>query len=90
VSALPLYLLLAALSAPWWLPLLRVLLADLRVAGEPDEDTVPRSASLRASPLRAVDADTRTPLNRVLAFRGVARRVESRRRWEGGFGRRGL
>ena len=90
MSAAPLYLSLAVLSAPAWLPLVRALLDDLRVAGEPVEDDAPRPSALRASPVRAIDAETRAPLNRVLAFRGVARRVESRRRWEGGFGRRGL
>ena len=90
MSAAPLYLALAALSAPLWLPLVRTLLADLSMAGEPPEELAPRPLAVRASPVRAIDADTRAPLNRVLAFRGVARRVESRRRWEGGFGRRGL
>jgi hypothetical protein len=41
-------------------------------------------------PIASVRARARVPLNRVLAFRGVARRVAARRRWEGGFGRRGL
>jgi hypothetical protein len=33
---------------------------------------------------------SRVPLHRVLAFRGVTREGAARRRWEGGFGRRGL
>ena len=32
----------------------------------------------------------RVPLNRILAFGGVARRVAARGRWQAGFGRRGL
>lgn len=35
----------------------------------------------------SVPEHSRVPLNRVLAFRGVSRRVSARRRWQGGFGR---
>ena len=90
MSGLPLYAVLAALGAPWWLPLFRVLLADVAQAGRSPEAGRAPVIAPRMEARRAIDADTRAPLNRVLAFRGVARRVAGRSRWEGGFGRRGL
>lgn len=91
VSAVPLYLALAAGSAPWWWPLLTSLLREVSAAGEAHEGE-PQRKNVPALPraVRAVAPETRTPLNRVLAFQGVGRRVSARRRWEGGFGRRGL
>lgn len=81
-------LLLMALTWRWLRALARALWADLKVAMDAPEpeDAVPARRALDAPAL--VDGHTR--LNRVLAFQGVARRVRARRRWEGGFGRRGL
>lgn len=91
MSAALLYLTFAAVSAPLWWPLFRTLLADISAAGElPEPDAPEASTRVRHLGLRAVDADSRAPLHRKLAFQGVARRVAARRRWEGGFGRRGL
>lgn len=78
------------LSAPWWAPFVRALLADVKRAGDEPEAVAPRLAPRPLAAPRRIDADTRTPLNRLLAFRGVAQRVAARRRWEAGFGRRGL
>jgi hypothetical protein len=80
---------LAVLTARWWWAVGAALLEDLRKASEPFEALPERARVVRHGPM-AVGERSRVPLNRVLAFRGVARRVSSRRRWEGGFGRRGL
>jgi hypothetical protein len=87
LTAIGLALLL--LTARWWLPLLAALLGDLRAASAASEAWTDPEGELtsRAAPARA---DSRIPLNRVLAFRGVARRVSARGRWQAGFGRRGL
>lgn len=85
-----LVLALAALSARWLWVLGATLLRDLDAAsGASVHVTVPPEDSTLGRPT-VVEAHSRVPLNRVLAFRGVARRVRARRRWEGGFGRRGL
>jgi len=89
VTRAALYLVFFALNAPWWAPLVRALLADVRRAAD-EPEALPRLAPRPLGAPRLVDADTKAPLNRVLAFRGVARRVAARRRWEAGFGRRGL
>lgn len=86
-SAWPLTI-LALLALPWWWPLWRTLLSDLwTAAGEP-HSAPPPSPALRLGPPAV--AGGRVPPNRLLAFQGVRRRVAARRRWEGGFGRRGL
>jgi hypothetical protein len=83
------YLALALLGARWWWPLWRTLRAELRAAAEPMAAlTYRRVAPQRAPP--PIAEESRVPPQRVLAFRGVARRVAARRRFEGGFGRRGL
>ena len=87
VYAAWIYALLALATARWWWSAFRALLADLQRAGEPLERPPVRDGLPRPLPL---EAESRTPLNRVLAFRGVARRVAARQRWEAGFGRRGL
>jgi len=79
-------LLLAVLTARWWWALGAALLEDLRTASEPPE-ALPRRPRVPPAPFVA---GSRVPPNRVLAFRGVARRVAARGRWEAGFGRRGL
>jgi hypothetical protein len=84
------YAALVVLSARWWWPLFQTLRVDLRRASDGFE--APPSVR-RPDPRRApapLSVESRTPLVRVLAFRGVARRVAARRRWQGGFGRRGL
>lgn len=88
-----LLLVVAALTVRWWWTAFATLLADLRVAGEvggQEEATPARSPGLPEAVRGALLAREHTPLQRQLAFRGVARRVAARRRWEGGFGRRGL
>ena len=87
VHAAWIYALLALLTARWWWSAFRALLEDVRRAGEPLEGPPVRDGLPRPLP---VGSESRTPLNRVLAFRGVARRVAARQRWEAGFGRRGL
>ena len=81
-------LLLIAFTWRWLLALARALRDDLLVAMEAAEpEPVPPARHPLAAP---VVVDGHAPLNRVLAFQGVARRVRARRRWEAGFGRRGL
>jgi len=80
---------LVVLTARWWWVLGAALLRDLEAASEP-YGVLPATSEDSPSGRPTLDADSRVPLNRVLAFRGVARRVSARRRWEGGFGRRGL
>lgn len=87
VHAAWIYALLALLTVRWWWSAFRALLEELRRAGEPLERPPVREGLPRSLP---VEAESRTPLNRVLAFRGVARRAAARQRWEAGFGRRGL
>ncbi|NOT29942.1 MAG: hypothetical protein HOP15_05775 [Planctomycetes bacterium] len=85
------YAALALATAHWWWAALAVLLRDLRAAGKQFESPhalAPARAQRGHS--APIEVESRTPLNRVLAFRGVARRVAARQRWEGGFGRRGL
>jgi len=81
-----LFALVAVLTLRWWLAAARAFLADLRVAGEatPEE----RAPGALRPPVDL--ARDRTPVNKQLAFAGVSRRAAARRRWEGGFGRRGL
>lgn len=81
--------LFALLTWRWWLPVGRALLEDLRAASEePGARPLPRTgAPLGPRPLAA---ESRVPPNRLLAFQGVRRRTAARRRWEAGFGRRGL
>lgn len=81
--------LLVLATARWWWVAFRALVSDLWVAGEPFESRESAPVPRRRGPF-AVLVPGRTPLNRVLAFRGVARRVAARERWEAGFGRRGL
>ena len=80
---------LVALTARWWWALGAALLEDLHRAAESPEALPDPPRISRSRPTR-VGAGSRVPLNRVLAFRGVAHRVTARRRWEAGFGRRGL
>jgi hypothetical protein len=79
-------LVLLAATWRWWRALAAAFLDDLRAATSPPEvrlearaDGTPASEPVRAA-----------PVNRRLAFRGVARRRAARRRWQAGFGRRGL
>ena len=89
MSSLPVYCTLALVTVRWWWPTLRALLADVDRAGAREfPAAAPARHSVRTPP--PLDGDARTPLNRVLAFRGVAQRVAARGRWQGGFGRRGL
>lgn len=81
------YVAVALLTVRWWWPTLRVLRGDLERAG--GVPLPPPRSDLRHAPL-PLSEDARAPLVRVLAFRGVARRVTARRRWQAGFGRRGL
>lgn len=68
--------------------LAETLWADLKASMDaPESEPAPRPRRPLAAPALV---DGHTPLNRVLAFQGVARRVRARRRWEAGFGRRGL
>lgn len=75
------------LTGRGWLAVFESLRADLRAAG-PDETE--RARVPAAARVALISDDATVPLQRVLAFRGVARRVAARRRWEAGFGRRGL
>ena len=86
-----LYLLFGLLTARWWTAALTTLVADVRAAGAeaPLPRPVPVRVDRRAAPARLPEHG-RVPPTRVLAFRGVARRVAARSRWEAGFGRRGL
>ena len=79
--------LLALATVPWWWPVWRTLVDDLFAASEPDAARLPIAGAPLGPPPRA---ESRVPLNRLLAFQGVRRRVAARQRWEGGFGRRGL
>lgn len=84
------YVALALATARWWWAVFVVLLRDLRAAGKTFESPQAlASARAQRGHSAPVGVESRTPLNRVLAFRGVARRVAARQRWEGGFGRRG-
>lgn len=81
-------LVLIALTWRWLRALALALRDDLRASIESGEPEAPPPARRALAAPALVDGHT--PLNRVLAFQGVARRVRARRRWEGGFGRRGL
>jgi len=72
---------------PWAWRVVLGLWEELRQAAEPLD--LPEIHGGIARPRRDF-LDTRAPLNRVLAFRGVAQRQRARSRWEAGFGRRGL
>jgi hypothetical protein len=80
--------LLGVLLAPWWWPMGRALLEELAAASREPLELSPRAARPPNGP--PVWNDGRVPPNRVLAFQGVRRRIAARRRWEAGFGRRGL
>jgi len=84
------FVVFALLTARWWWALGAALLEDVRAAS--DEVFVEPTVDSPFGPARPlpVGSHSRVPLNRVLAFRGVARRVAARGRWEAGFGRRGL
>jgi hypothetical protein len=83
------FLLFSLLTARWWWVLARGLWSDLRAAGSHYPALGrPEAPSTRLAP-EVVDT-SRVPLNRLLAFQGVPLRRAARRRWEAGFGRRGL
>jgi hypothetical protein len=82
--------LLALVLAPWWWPLAAALLADLRSAASDGSSTPLASARARVRLAPTLAPEGRVPVNRLLAFQGIERRVAARRRWEAGFGRRGL
>ncbi len=83
---------LLLVTARWWWAIGATLLDDLQAVSGHSEALaeLPDESSGSRWSRTVVYADSRVPLNRVLAFRGVPRRVQARRRWEAGFGRRGL
>jgi len=83
---------LVVVTARWWWAVGATLLDDLRAVSEYSEapSALPHEHSGNRWPRTVVLEDSRVPLNRVLAFRGVSRRRAARGRWEAGFGRRGL
>jgi len=88
------YAALALVTVRWWWAAFATLVADVHTAGRTTGGAAGTATAftpvVRPRGPRPVDPDARAPLNRVLAFRGVAHRVARRGRWQAGFGRRGL
>jgi len=85
-------LVLAVLSFPWWSKVLLSLCREVYSAATPPAEPIERPRALARTPRlpSRANIESRTPLNRILAFRGLEQRTRERSRWQGGFGRRGM